>query len=218
MKLLITAGATRESIDAVRFISNVSTGTTGAALADAFSEAGHDVLLLRGIGAVSAREKCQQVTFSSTQDLSSRLQQHVASGSIDAVIMSAAVADYRPKQPVTGKIPSDNDQLTLHLVRNEKILPQLKTFSSRPLYVVGFKLTVGADEQVRRDAVAAQFASGGVDLVVHNDLAEIQVATRENHPFWLFKDPTDAPTKILGANALARAIEARIVESRPRVA
>jgi phosphopantothenoylcysteine decarboxylase/phosphopantothenate--cysteine ligase len=155
------------------------------------------VLLLRGIGAV---------------------QQQIAGGNFDAVIMTAAVADYRPAESVDGKIVSDKDQLTLQLVRNEKILPRLKAFASRPLFVVGFKLTVGADESARRGAVAAQFAGGGVDLVVQNDLAEIRVAPREKHPFQLFQNPTDAPMKILGANALARAIEARIAEAVPRVA
>jgi phosphopantothenoylcysteine decarboxylase/phosphopantothenate--cysteine ligase len=218
MKVLITAGATREPIDDVRFLSNVSTGTTGASLADALSEAGHEVLLLRGAGAVSAGEKCQQETFMSAQDLLSRVQQHLATGDFTAVIMTAAVSDYRPKVAVSGKISSDNDQLTLQLVRNEKILPKLKAFSSRPLYVVGFKLTVGANEQLRRDAVAAQFAAGGVDAVVQNDLSEIRVATRESHPFRLFKNPADAPIEIPGAKSLAREVEVSIREAAPRVA
>lgn len=218
MKVLITAGATREPIDAVRFLSNVSTGTTGAALADAFSEAGHDVLLLRGIGAVSPPGKLQQETFSSAQDLSSRLQQRIAGGDFDAVIMTAAVADYRPAESVDGKLASDNSQLILHLVRNEKILPRLKAFSPRPLFVVGFKLTVKADDQARRAAIMAQFAAGGVDLVVHNDLDEIRSASRENHPFRIFRKPTDEPQKISGPTALAHAIEALMGRSVADVA
>jgi len=142
--------------------------------------------------------------FSSAADLCARLQHRLGCGEFDAVLMAAAVADYRPERAIEGKIPSDAAELTLALVRNEKILPQLKRFSPRPLSVVGFKLTVGADESVRRRAVAAQFAEGGVDFVVHNDLTEIR--TSAVHPFWLYRAPDKAPVKIEGAVALAEAL------------
>jgi phosphopantothenoylcysteine decarboxylase/phosphopantothenate--cysteine ligase len=69
------------------------------------------------------------------------------------------------------------------------------------LRVVGFKLTVGADAAARRAAVAAQFAAGGVDCVVQNDLREIRGATL--HPFRVFTSAEGAPEKIAGAAALA---------------
>lgn len=170
MKILVTSGATREPIDAVRFISNVSTGATGAALADELQRAGHEVTLLHGPGAVRPRLVGDCEEFGSAADLGTRLRRRLAPGKYRLVIMCAAVADYRPRRPRTGKIRSDAPLLRLDLVRNPKLLPQLKSFSPRPLLVVGFKLTAGAGPVSSRRAVGALFTAGGVDAVVHNDL------------------------------------------------
>jgi phosphopantothenoylcysteine decarboxylase/phosphopantothenate--cysteine ligase len=206
MKVLITAGATREPIDAVRFLSNVSTGRTGAALAEVLSAAGHVVTLLHGEGAVMPKNGCAGERFSSADDLATKLQRQLGGGTYDVIIMAAAVADYRPADPIQGKLSSEQNEQTLRLVRNQKILPRLKSFSPQPLGVVGFKLTVGADESARQAAVAAQFAAGGVDLVVHNDLEEIAQAPREAHPFRLYASSHQAPEELCGVDDLALAI------------
>jgi len=208
MNILVTAGATREPLDAVRFLSNVSTGSTGAALADALAAHDHRVTLLRGESAVPPRSACEVEVFTSTEDLRGRLQRRLEGGAFDAVIMCAAVADYRPDFAANGKISSDATELTIRLVRNPKILPQLKSFSPRPLVVVGFKLTVGADAAAGRTAVAAQFAAGTVDAVVHNDIEEIR--TSPVHPFWLYRSAAAAPEQIAGTAALAETL-ARLV-------
>ena len=177
MKVLLTAGATREPIDAVRFVSNVSTGATGAALADALATAGHEVTLLHGEGAV--RPCGDRVTcgaFSSTERLGERLRAALADGSYDVVIQAAAVADYRPDVTHAGKLSSYADEMTIRLVPTPKLLPQLKSWSPRPVRVLGFKLTHGADDTARAAAVGRVFASGGVDAVVHNDLEEMNAA------------------------------------------
>ena len=211
MNILVTAGATREPLDAVRFLSNVSTGSTGAALADALVARDHRVTLLRGESAVAPRSACEVEVFTSTEDLQARLQRRLEGGTFDAVIMCAAVADYRPGRAAAGKIGSDAAELTIRLVRNPKILPQLKSFSSRPLVVVGFKLTVGADAAARREAVSAQFAAGTVDAVVHNDLDEIRAAAI--HPFWLYRSATSAPEPVGGNAALAAALDQLVTTS-----
>jgi phosphopantothenoylcysteine synthetase/decarboxylase len=204
MKILVTAGATREPIDAVRFLSNVSTGSTGAGLANEFLRLGHAVVLLHGENATRAEAAIEHETFSSAADLRERLQRRLTDDSFDVVVMAAAVADYRPTQATVGKLASAPAERTLQLIRNEKILPQLKSFSSRPLRVIGFKLTVEADAAARRQAVAEQFNTGGVDAVVHNDLAEIRAETV--HPFWLWSSAVATPVKIEGVPALAASL------------
>jgi phosphopantothenate---cysteine ligase (CTP) len=213
MKILVTAGATREPIDAVRFLSNVSTGRTGAALAAEFIHRGHAVTLLRGEAASPGRPGGDDETFSSAADLEARLQRRLAAEKYDAIVMTAAVADYRPTEAVPGKISSDASERVLRLVRNPKILPRLKSFARAPLRVVGFKFTVEADPAVRQAAVAAQFAAGGVDTVVHNDLAEIRGAPL--HPFWLWRAPASAPERLDGVAALAAALERLLIASPP---
>jgi phosphopantothenoylcysteine synthetase/decarboxylase len=205
MKILITSGATREPIDEVRFVSNVSSGATGATLANALAARRHDVTLLRGEGAVAPKQVREEEVFSSAADLKRRLQARLATGQFEAVIMAAAVADYRPEMTKSGKISSDADRLMLTLVRNEKILPKIRRFSPRAMTVIGFKLTAGASEADVRAAVASQFASAGVNAVVHNDLTQIRA--ERVHPFWIYRPGTAAPEKAAGAEALAVALE-----------
>jgi phosphopantothenoylcysteine synthetase/decarboxylase len=204
MKILVTSGATREPIDAVRFISNVSTGATGAALADALQRAGHEVTLLHGPGAVRPLLVVDCEEFGTAGDLGTRLRRRLAPGTYPLVIMSAAVADYRPRRRRVGKISSDAPRLRLELVRNPKLLPQLKSFSRSRLLVVGFKLTVGAGPVARRRAVAALFAAGGIDAVVHNDLTGL--GDGPDRSFRLHGSGNDRGIPILGIRGLAVAL------------
>jgi len=202
LRFLITSGATREPVDSVRFLSNLSTGTTGAALADSLVAAGHQVFLLRGEGSVAPKRKMGQEIFSSARDLEARLRSRLGEGAFDAAIMCAAVADYRPARPIAGKIRSDASQLILKLVRNPKILPKLRGFSPSPLVVIGFKLTVSASKAERLAAVNVQLKSGRVDAVIHNDLVEIRASRL--HPFHLFMRDDREPKSIQGIPRLAK--------------
>ncbi len=202
MKILITSGATREPLDDVRFLSNVSTGATGAALADALVVHGHQVSLLRGTGAVAARRARDAGEFGSTADLLARLRARVASGKFDAVIQCAAVADYTPARVTRGKMSSYAPSLTVRLVPTPKILPQIKSFAAaHPPVVIGFKLTSGADATARAAAVAKLFAAGTVDAVIHNDLADL--ATGRARPFRAYIAGRARPEKLAGLPALA---------------
>ena len=212
MPILLTAGATREPIDAVRFISNFSTGATGAALADALTAAGHHVVVLRGLDSAIPAHAAEQEIFSSAADLGQRLQNRLSSGIFNAVIMTAAVADYRPEATRSDKITSNAPELTLRLVRNPKLLPQLKTWAPRPLTVIGFKLTVGADAAARLAAVRAQHEAGGVDATVQNDLSEIRASAV--HPFHLFRGDAETPHTLLGVTALAAALHELLAGKR----
>ncbi len=213
MNILVTSGATREPVDAVRFLSNGSSGASGATLADAWAARGHAVVLLRGEGAAAPRLVRENEIFSTAEDLRTRLERRLACGRFDAVVMVAGVSDYRPQSPSLDKLSSEPASVTLRLVRNPKIVPVLKSYSPRPLVVVGFKLTVGAGPSERHAAVSAQFASGGVDAVVHNDLEEIRRS--DVHPFHLYRSPEQAPRRIEGAAALALELESVFGASRP---
>jgi len=212
VNILVTSGATREPIDAVRYISNVSTGATGAALAETFFRRGHSVLLMRGSGSIGAPHGVETEEFSSASDLQERLRRRVADGRFDAVVMAAAVADYRAAATYAGKMDSRAGRVMLALVRNPKILPLIKSFAPNGPAVVGFKLTAGADEAVRRAAVVALWSAGGVDFVVQNDLNEIRAAAE--HPFLIWTSPGTAPEKAEGCEALALRLDALIAGRR----
>jgi len=215
VKLLITAGGTREPIDRVRAITNTSTGTTGVALAVALTALGHSVELLRSAHSVAPNSPPSSQTFTTTADLEALLRERLGRGDIDAVLMAAAVADFRPAEPLLGKIDSEAEELTLRLVRVPKLLPQLRAMSPCPLRVIGFKLTVGASDAERLDAVDAQFHNARVDAVVHNDLSEIEAAAARStpHPFRLYTRPDDeTPPLLLGPDALAEATHAFLIQ------
>ena len=112
MKVLITAGPTREPIDAVRFIGNRSSGKMGIAIARAAAEAGHDVTLLLGPAELPAdlagTERIRVYRFESTAELKQLLEAHFRS--CDLLIMAAAVADYRPITVQEGKLERSRDK------------------------------------------------------------------------------------------------------------
>ena len=205
MNILLTAGATREPIDSVRFLSNISSGATGAALAERLVAAGHRVTLLHGEGAVrpEASSGVSCVVFGSTEQLGERLRQILGTGEIDVVIHAAAVADYRPPAVTAEKLGSDAETMTLHLVPTPKLLPQLRGWSPRPMRVVGFKLTTGAGAEEREAAVGKLLARGGVDAVVQNDTHELSAAGGER-VFRIFTGGAEdsAAERVSGVSAL----------------
>jgi phosphopantothenoylcysteine synthetase/decarboxylase len=190
MKVLFTSGGTEEAIDGVRRISNSSTGRTGAILAAYFAGRGDDVTLLRSEGAVSPRAATDELivkesTYLSYADLWKSLRDQLGSEDWDAVVHLAAVSDYRVAEVSVDGVPfppggpgkiGTGREVILKLEPTAKILDSLRDWSrNKTIIVVGFKLTDGADGAEAQ--VNAQFARGGVDYVVHNDLAGISSKT-----------------------------------------
>ena len=212
MNILITSGATREYLDDVRFLTNVSTGGTGAKLADALAQLGHTVALLHGEGSVLPRTLPTSALpqFSSTENLQLHLKQLLGTGRFDAVLQCAAVSDYRPVETRQGKMTSCAPELTLRLVPTTKLLPELKSYApaGRPLTVIGFKLTSGADADARLLAVSKLFAAGTVDAVIHNDMADL--ATGDSRPFRAYRSTHQPPAELAGLPALVDWLQARL--------
>ncbi len=187
-RILITAGATREPIDGIRFITNHSTGRTGAELAAELAGFGWSVTYLHGQGAVKA-DVNKALEFSSYKDLCEKLLAELGAYEYDAVIQCAAVSDYtvdevshsdslgglNPSQLVDKKIPSGQD-LILHLCPTAKLLPQLREFSrNENIRVIGFKLTLNSSREELLKA-ASSILDPTVDAIVANDWAELQAA------------------------------------------
>lgn len=185
-KVLVTAGGTREPIDAVRAITNLSTGGTGTALARALSTAGFDVTVLLAAGSVHDTAGIARVErFGSFADLDAALRSELADPDYQAVIHAAAVSDYSVADAdATRKQPSDAAEWTLQLRRNPKLVDGLRDMAANPaLRVVAFKLTAQADAAQIERAVQRLQARSGADWVVHNDLARM---VDGRHPFTVF--------------------------------
>lgn len=173
MRYLITCGPTREPIDAVRYISNRSSGRLGAALAMAARDAGHATTLLAGPGV-----NCDGLTgvalhrFESTADLADLLQTHFAE--CDRLIMAAAVADYRPVSRSAGKLPRASQRLTLELEPTPDLVAGLASQKRDGQRIVAFALEEPAEIQSR---AAAKLKRKHVDAVVANPLDTMDAAT-----------------------------------------
>ena len=113
MKIVITAGGTREYIDPVRFISNASTGKMGYALAQAAIDAGNSVVLISAPVGLQPPIGIKLINVVSSEDMFEAVKEAFADA--DCLVMAAAVSDYRPKNPSDVKIKKAQTPLTLHL-------------------------------------------------------------------------------------------------------
>jgi phosphopantothenoylcysteine synthetase/decarboxylase len=184
MKILITAGATREAIDGVRFITNVSTGLTGSQLAEAFLKAGYEVFYLRGENAREPRLPCSISVFRDFADIDRQVKELLKAHRFDLIIHLAAIGDYavdwvevggerlRDLKHV-GKFKSDED-LILGLKKNPKIIDRLREYAGYEVIIAAFKLTNTPDGEERRQAVETLSTRSGADWVIHNDLSEVR--------------------------------------------
>ena len=179
-RITIAAGGTREPIDSVRFIGNRSSGKQGLALADAASTRGATVTLI-AVNIDSDLSRFSNVVIvSSTEELSVAL--NAASLTSDAILMPAAVSDFRVSNPVIGKMHrEDSDTKNLELVANPDLLAglsRLRMDSKLNVSLVGFAAEVlepgqGSNELIER--AKAKLAKKGVDMIVANDVSNGQV-------------------------------------------
>lgn len=173
MRILVTSGGTREPIDEVRFIGNVSTGRTGAWIVEEALRRYHTVHWLRGEGSVGPDAWMSQVgllqeeSFGSSQDLRDKVLARLDAYCYDAVIHAAAVADYTVARQ-EGKVPSTLGEWTLTLLPAPKVVdamvPRLQEAS-----LVVFKLeAVSAQEELLRRGRATLQRTGATLLVANS--------------------------------------------------
>ena len=166
MKVLITAGPTRERIDAVRFISNRSTGKMGYALAEAIADVGHEVTLISGPTALASPEKAKLIQVESAAEMAEAV--HFYASEANAIIMTAAVADYRPVEVNAGKMKKTDGQMTLRLERTEDILASLGESRRPGQILVGFAAETDNIEAYAKDKLQRK----KLDFIIANDVSK----------------------------------------------
>jgi phosphopantothenoylcysteine decarboxylase / phosphopantothenate---cysteine ligase len=195
MRILITAGPTREPIDLVRFVGNRSSGKMGLALAEAAVEAGHETTVLLGPVGVAPPEGCKTYRFESTAELKQLLEAHWRDH--DVLIMAAAVADYRPIEVHEGKLPR-NPVGTLTLVlHSTPDLSALMASSKRPgQRVIAFALE---EKEHLEERAIQKMRRKGVDAIVANPLGTME--SDGITPVWLTADARrEAPGRMSKAD------------------
>lgn len=163
MRLLVTAGGTRERIDSVRFIGNRSSGKMGLAVAREAARRGADVAVV-----AANVETVEPGTESHPVETAGELRDVVVdlAAGADALVMAAAVSDFTPASPVGEKIRRREGKTSLELVPTDDILASI-TARYPDLFVVGFAATHGDPLEDARDKLGRK----GADLVVGNDIS-----------------------------------------------
>ena len=206
MRLLVSAGPTREFLDPVRFLSNRSTGRMGFAVAAAGVAAGHEVALVAGPVALAPPEGLAAYEpVVSARDMLAALRRRVAW--CDALVMTAAVADFRPARRASRKIHKGGMPEALRLVRNPDILASLRPRKGARVFV-GF----AAETDAVLESAAGKLARKGLDLIVANDVTRpgAGFAVETNVVTLLAPGAAPEPLPLLPKAEVARRLVARI--------
>jgi phosphopantothenoylcysteine decarboxylase/phosphopantothenate--cysteine ligase len=168
-RVLVSAGGTREPLDAVRFLGNRSSGRMGVALAEEARRRGAEVTLLSANLAVAAPVGIEVVETPTAEAL---LREALARADADVVLMSAAVADYRPAEASSGKRPKGEEAWLVELEPTEDVVKTLAAQRENGQVIVAF----GADHGVPGlERKRAMLADKKVDLVVYNDVSRTDI-------------------------------------------
>jgi len=170
LRLVVTAGPTFEDLDPVRYLGNRSTGRMGFAVAERAAARGAEVTLIAGPVDLTTPAGVKRLDVRSALAMKAALDD--ALGAADALVMSAAVADYRPAVVASSKIKKQGEVSTIELVKNPDLLAEIgrSRTGTKPI-LVGFALETGTDDEViayaRRKLVEKR-----VDFIVANHASE----------------------------------------------
>ena len=167
MRILITAGPTREYFDDVRFLSNASSGRMGYAIAEACVAGGHEAVLVSGPVQLEPPDGCEVHHVETTADLESTC--HRLFPDCDGVIAAAAVCDYRPKERATGKMKKTGGTVPFEMVETTDVLAALGREKKANQWILGFAL----ESQDARANAMRKLKSKNCDFIVLNDTSAI---------------------------------------------
>lgn len=195
--VLVTAGPTYEAIDAVRGITNRSSGKMGYAIARAANELGAEVTLVSGPVSLAKPQVAQTVEITSAAEMFEAVKQHVSKA--DIFISVAAVADYRAAQPNEQKLKKSATNLMLELVPNPDILAYVAGLP-KPPFCVGF----AAESEKLREHATEKRKRKNIPLLAAN-LAQSSIGS-ENNELILFDDTGEHMLPRSDKLTLARAL------------
>ena len=200
MKILITSGGTKIPIDRVRSITNMSRGTFGSRIADAFfdegleafrtgNEHGNPIEKITFFTAKNGKLPTAQslndetyedgyrpidiIGYSTFDEYKSGIEELLKKETYDIIVVAAAVSDYGVANYYNGKYRSREDDMCIKLVKLPKVLPIMRKLAPNAT-ICGFKLLVDSTEDELIDAMKKQIDESNVDLVIGNDLRDIK--------------------------------------------
>lgn len=191
-KILITSGGTSENIDSVRVLTNVSTGSTGVFLAEGLSKNGYDITLLRSEASKNSSFLPHIFNFNNFTSLEKQIKTLLQENFFDLIIHAAAVSDYhfagieglQTSTPTHGKLSSEPEELRIRLLKNPKLVNELKKISkNKDIKLISFKLTDTDLIEIQKKSVQNLFEKSNSDLILQNDMHTIR---NQTHSFMAY--------------------------------
>jgi phosphopantothenoylcysteine decarboxylase/phosphopantothenate--cysteine ligase len=205
LKVVVTAGPTREKIDPVRFISNRSSGKMGYAVADAAREAGANVVLVSGPVQIPTPPGVERIDVESAEQMLSAVERHIEGA--DIFIAAAAVSDYRCRDIASEKIKKTSDTMTLALSRAPDVLATVSKGARRP-FLVGF---AAETEHVERNALA-KLTGKNLDMIAANKVGDGLAFDKDDNALTVYWPGGKRELSLSSKAALARQLIALIAE------
>ncbi len=207
VRVLISAGPTREMIDPVRYLSNRSSGRMGYALAQAAADEGADVTLVSGPAEIEAPPEARRVDVVSAAEMCAAMLRFAPQA--DIVIMAAAVADYTPKAYSDQKIKKGGD-MTVELVRTKDILQELGSGKRPGQLLMGF----AAETQRFEENAKEKLSRKNLDIIALNDVTRPGegFGSENNNIRLFFRDGTEEDLGSADKRTLAKRIVARAAQ------
>jgi phosphopantothenoylcysteine decarboxylase/phosphopantothenate--cysteine ligase len=205
LKVVVTAGPTREKIDPVRFISNRSSGKMGYAVAEAAREAGANVVLVSGPVQIPTPRGVERIDVESAEQMLAAVQSSVAGA--DIFIAAAAVSDYRCREIACEKIKKTSDTLNLALARAPDVLATVSRTESPP-FLVGF---AAETEHVERNALT-KLANKNLDMIAANKVGDGLAFDKDDNALTVYWRGGKQELSLTSKAALARQLVELIAE------
>lgn len=185
-KILVTAAATREMLDPVRCLTNLSSGKMGFALAEAAYDMGAEVTLISGPSLLTCDRNISRINIESAQEMLQAVMAHIQQQHI--FISCAAVADYRPTQTANEKIKKNANTLSIECVKNADILKEVSQLPSHP-YLIGFAAETASEKL--RDYAKQKLQEKSLDLIVANSVGKNKAFEQEENEVLLLTKNTE---------------------------
>jgi phosphopantothenoylcysteine synthetase/decarboxylase len=206
-RILITSGPTRAPLDAVRFLTNKSTGRLGSLIAEGALDAGADVTFVYGRGSAvpavrgGGADRLRLLPIDTVDDLVAVFDHELPRG-VDAVIHAMAVLDFAPAQIREEKVTSTLEEWVIRLVPTPKAAARVRDLAPRTFFI-GFKLEVGKDKAELVEIARVWAQRNRADLVMANDMRDIE---RGIHIGYLVNPAGLIEAVAEGKEAIARAL------------
>ena len=174
VRVLVTAGPTREYLDGFRFITNPSSGKMGVAVAREALRRGGEVTLVYGPGSAKPPLGTKVIPVETTTEMLDAVVGELEGSRYDLAVFSAAAADFGPEERDMAKTSSSLGSWRINLVSRPKIIDRVKKITPG-IFLVGFKAEYGVSDEELVKKAQARMESGGMDLIVANDVARAKV-------------------------------------------